>query len=188
VPLCLVILLQQSLRNGFDLGAFGGFHGKVFLRVDFLFLLIEWVSATEILAKGSPRGTPAISKVSLWSVERIRRSIAWSVEFFPRAVFFPTVQAKPVWPVSQAGLISFSPVGYHEGFLSEKASVVLWLFLFKGGDVLEAICILEGFSGSFRQNRPDWFAKLVWPVSPTCWEAKSHRSGLTGFRNWPDRF
>jgi hypothetical protein len=35
VPLCLVILLQQSLRNGFDLGVFGSFHGKVFLRVDF---------------------------------------------------------------------------------------------------------------------------------------------------------
>jgi hypothetical protein len=41
VPLCLVILLQQSLRNGFDLGVFDGFHGKVFLRVDFRFLLIE---------------------------------------------------------------------------------------------------------------------------------------------------
>jgi hypothetical protein len=38
VPLCLVTLLQQTLRNGFD---FGGFHGKVFLRVDFRFLLIE---------------------------------------------------------------------------------------------------------------------------------------------------
>jgi hypothetical protein len=27
-------------------------------------------------------------------VERIGRSIAWSFEFFTRAVFFPTVQAK----------------------------------------------------------------------------------------------
>jgi hypothetical protein len=35
VPLCLVIFIQQTLRNGFDLGVFGGFHGKVFLRVDF---------------------------------------------------------------------------------------------------------------------------------------------------------
>jgi hypothetical protein len=35
VPLCLLILIQQTLRNGFDLGVFGGFHGKVFLRVDF---------------------------------------------------------------------------------------------------------------------------------------------------------
>jgi hypothetical protein len=61
VPLCLVILLQQSLRNGFDLGVFGGFHGKVFLRVDFRFLLIECVLGTELLAKGRTRGTPAIT-------------------------------------------------------------------------------------------------------------------------------
>jgi hypothetical protein len=38
VPLCLVILIQQTLRISFDLGDFGGFHGKVFLRVDFRFL------------------------------------------------------------------------------------------------------------------------------------------------------
>jgi hypothetical protein len=65
VPLCLVILIQQTLRNGFDLGVFGGFHGKVFLRVDFRLLLIEWVLGTQLLAKGSPRGSPTISKVSL---------------------------------------------------------------------------------------------------------------------------
>jgi hypothetical protein len=65
VPLCLVILIQQSLQNGFDLGVFGGFHGKVFLRVAFQFLLIEWVLGTKLLAKGSPQGTPSISKVSL---------------------------------------------------------------------------------------------------------------------------
>jgi hypothetical protein len=41
VPLCLVILIQQTLQNGFDLGVFGGFHGKVFLRVDFRFFLID---------------------------------------------------------------------------------------------------------------------------------------------------
>jgi hypothetical protein len=41
VPLYLVILIQQILQNGFNLGVFGGFHGKVFLRVDFRFLLIE---------------------------------------------------------------------------------------------------------------------------------------------------
>jgi hypothetical protein len=50
VPLCFVILHQQSLRNGFDLGVFGGFHGKVFLRVDFQFLLIERVLGIELLA------------------------------------------------------------------------------------------------------------------------------------------
>jgi hypothetical protein len=54
VPLCLVILLQQSPRNGFNFGVFGGFHGKVFLRVDFRFLLIEWVLGTEFVVKGSP--------------------------------------------------------------------------------------------------------------------------------------
>jgi hypothetical protein len=54
VPLFLVILLQQSLRNGFDLAVFGDFHGKVFLRVDFRFLLIECVLGIELLAKGSP--------------------------------------------------------------------------------------------------------------------------------------
>jgi hypothetical protein len=62
-PLCLVILIQQTLRNDFDLGDFGGFHGKVFLRVDFRFLLIEWVLETEVLAKGSPRGASTIPKV-----------------------------------------------------------------------------------------------------------------------------
>jgi hypothetical protein len=76
VPLCLVILIKQTLRNGFDLGVFGGFHGKVFLRVDFRFLLIEWILEIELLAKGSQRGAPTIPKVSLRSVERIGRSIA----------------------------------------------------------------------------------------------------------------
>jgi hypothetical protein len=65
VPLCLVTLIQQTLRNGFVLGDFGGFHGKVFLRVDFRFLLIEWILGTELLAKGSPRGAPTIPRVSL---------------------------------------------------------------------------------------------------------------------------
>jgi hypothetical protein len=65
VPLCLVILLQQTLGNSFNLGVFSGFLGKVFLRVDFRFVLIEWVLGTELLTKGSPRGTPAITKVSL---------------------------------------------------------------------------------------------------------------------------
>jgi hypothetical protein len=51
--------------NDFDLVVFGGFHGKVFLRFDFQFLLIEWVLETGLLAKGSLRGTPAIPKVSL---------------------------------------------------------------------------------------------------------------------------
>jgi hypothetical protein len=65
VPHCLVTLIQQTLRNGFDLDDFGGFHGKVFLRVDFRFLLIEWVLEVELLTKGSPRGAPTTPKVSL---------------------------------------------------------------------------------------------------------------------------
>jgi hypothetical protein len=36
-------------------------------------------------------------------------------------------------------------VGCREEFLSEKFSVVLWLFLFKGGEVLEAVFLSEGF-------------------------------------------
>jgi hypothetical protein len=104
VRLFLVIVLQQTLWNGFNLGVFGGLHGKVFLRVDFRFLLIEWVLGTELLSKGSPRGTPAIPKVSLWFVERIGRSIGWKVEFFVWAEFFPTVQAKPAWLVLKVHL------------------------------------------------------------------------------------
>jgi hypothetical protein len=50
---------------GLDFGAFGGLGLEVVLRVDFRFLLIEWVLGTELLAKGSPRGTPTIPKVSL---------------------------------------------------------------------------------------------------------------------------
>jgi hypothetical protein len=65
VPLFLVTLIQQTLRNSFNLGDFGGFHGKVFLRVDFRFLLIEWVLGAELLAKGSPHGSPTTPIVSL---------------------------------------------------------------------------------------------------------------------------
>jgi hypothetical protein len=90
VPLCLVILLQQTLRNGFDLVVFGRVHGKVFLRVNFQFILIGYVLGTELLVKGSPRGTPTIPKVSLESMKQIGRSIEVKVQFFPWAVFFPT--------------------------------------------------------------------------------------------------
>jgi hypothetical protein len=65
MPLCLVTLIQQTLRNSSDFGVFRGFHGKMFLRVDFLFLLIEWVLGAELLAKGSPRGAASTPKVSL---------------------------------------------------------------------------------------------------------------------------
>jgi hypothetical protein len=38
-------------------------------------------------------------------------------------------------------------VGCREEFLSEKVSVVLWMFLFKGGEVLEAVFSQKGFWG-----------------------------------------
>jgi hypothetical protein len=94
--------------------------------------MIEWVLGTELLAKGSPRGTPTIPKVSLRSVERIGRSIGGRFEFFLRVEFFPTVQAK----IGLTGFPNrsdrFSPVSCREKFLSKEVPIVLWLFLFKG--------------------------------------------------------
>jgi hypothetical protein len=59
---------------------------------------------------------PAIPKVSLGSVERIGRSIAWKVEFFPQAEFFPTVQVKPALLVSQTGLTGLALWAVVKGF------------------------------------------------------------------------
>jgi hypothetical protein len=55
-------------------------------------------------------------------------------------------------------------VGYHEVFLSRKVFVMLWLFLFNGGEFLEAFwgsSGLAGVLGGSGQNRPDWFAKPI---------------------------
>jgi hypothetical protein len=52
-------------------------------------------------------------------------------------------------------------MGCREEFLSKEVHVVLWLFLFKGGEVLKAGFLLEGFWGVSGQNRPDRFAKPV---------------------------
>jgi hypothetical protein len=52
-------------------------------------------------------------------------------------------------------------MGYREEFLSEEVSVVLWRFLFKGGEVLEVGFISEAFLGVSGPNRPDRFAKRV---------------------------
>jgi hypothetical protein len=57
---------------------------------------------------------------------------------FLRAEFFPTVQAKTGLAGFPNRCDRFSPVGCREEFLTEKVSVVPWLFLFKGGEVLEA--------------------------------------------------
>jgi hypothetical protein len=82
-------------------------------------------------------------------VERIGRSIGWSFEFFPQAEFFPTVQAKTGVTGFPNRSDRFSLVGYHEKFLSKKVFAVLWLFLFKGGEVFEAGFLSERFLGSF---------------------------------------
>jgi hypothetical protein len=55
-------------------------------------------------------------------------------------------------------------VGCCEKFLSEQVSVMLRLLLFKGGEVFEAVFLLEGFLGVLDRtgltgllNRSDWF-------------------------------
>jgi hypothetical protein len=59
------------------------------------------------------------------------------------------MQAKPGLTGFQNRSDRLSPMGHREEFLSEKVSVVLWLFLFKGGEVLDAGFLSEGFLGSF---------------------------------------
>jgi hypothetical protein len=61
-----------------------------------------------------------------------------------------------------------------EEFLSEKVSVVLWLFLLKGGEVLEASFSWKGFWGVLDRtgltgllNRSDRFPLTVERLSPT---------------------
>jgi hypothetical protein len=79
-------------------------------------------------------------------------------------------------------------MGCREEFLSKEVLVVLWLFLFKREEVLEVGFLSEGSLGSF-------WTEPAWPICqtgltgfPCLCEAKSNRSGLTGFRNRPDRF
>jgi hypothetical protein len=100
-----------------------------------------------------------------WSVEQIGRSISWSFEFFPRAVFFATVQAKTGLTDFPDWSDWFRPVGCQEGFLSKGVSVALWLLLFRCGKALEVFWVSGEFLGSF-------WTKSVWPVCQT---------GLTGF-------
>jgi hypothetical protein len=65
VVLLPLIPLPNLQVKGLDFGGFGIVGLEVPSRVDFRFLLIEWVLGTELLAKGSPRGTLTIPKVSL---------------------------------------------------------------------------------------------------------------------------
>jgi hypothetical protein len=95
-------------------------------------------------------------------------------------VFFPSVQAKTDLTGFPNRSDRFSPVGYCEEFLSEKVPVVLWVFLFKRGEVLEV--------GSLGRVFGEFLDRTGLAGFPCLCEAKSNRSGLTGFRNRPDRF
>jgi hypothetical protein len=64
---------------------------------------------------------------------------------FSRGEFFPTVQTKIGLTGFPNRSNQFSPVGCREEFLSKKVSGVLWLFLFKGGEVLEAGRVFGSF-------------------------------------------
>jgi hypothetical protein len=80
-------------------------------------------------------------------VERIGRSIGGRFEFFPWVEFFPTVQTKTGLTGFPNRSDRFSPMGCREEFLSKEVPIVLWLFLFKEGEVLEAGFLSEGFLG-----------------------------------------
>jgi hypothetical protein len=69
VVLLPLIPLPNPRVKGLDFGVFGVLGLEMLLRVDFRFLLIEWVLGIELLAKGSPRGTPTIPKshFDLWN-------------------------------------------------------------------------------------------------------------------------
>jgi hypothetical protein len=113
-------------------------------------------------------------------VERIGRLIGGSVEFFLRAVFFPTVQAKTGLTGFPNQSDRFRLVGCREGVLSTEVSVALWLLLFRCGKSLEVFWVLGEFLDKVGQTGLTGF--------PCLREAKSNRSDLTCFRNQPDRF
>jgi hypothetical protein len=73
--------------------------------------------------------------------------------FFPRAVFFPTVQAK-------TGLTGFA-LWAIEKVLSKEVSVALWLLLFRCGKALEVFWVFWEFLDKVGltglPNRSDWF-------------------------------
>jgi hypothetical protein len=78
-------------------------------------------------------------------MERIGRSIGGCVEFFPQAVFFPTVLAKTGLTGFPNRSDRFLPVGCREGFLSKEVSVATWLHLFRCGKALEVFGSLGSF-------------------------------------------
>jgi hypothetical protein len=163
VPLCLVILLQQTLRNSFNLVGFSGVDG-------WLPIPLDWVGfGDRAFTKGRPQGTPSIPKVSLESMQRIRRSIEVNVMFFfPRAEFFPTAWANPVWPVSQIGLTGLPLVGCREEFFWTGESHSRY-----GFSCSKVVGILRCFG-------------LFW--SRRSFEDFLVKTGLTSLPNGPDRF
>jgi hypothetical protein len=94
-------------------------------------------------------------------MERIGRSICGRVEFFARAVFFPTVQAKTGLTGFPNLTDRFRPVGCREGFLSKEVSIALCLLLFRCGKVLEVFWVFGEFLDKVGQtglsNRSDRF-------------------------------
>jgi hypothetical protein len=94
-------------------------------------------------------------------MERIGRPIGGCVEFFPRAVFFPTVQAKTGLTGFPNRSNRFRPVGCREGLLSKEDSVAPWLRLFRCGKALEVFWVFGEFLDKIGltglPNRPDRF-------------------------------
>jgi hypothetical protein len=166
VVLLSLIPLPNPWVKELDFGVFGVLGLEVFLRVDFRFLLIEWVLGTKLLVKGSPQGTPTIPKASLWSVERIRRLIGGRFEFFPWAVFFPTVQDKTGLTGFPNRSDRFLPVGCREGFLSKEVSIALWLLLYRCGKALEVFWVfgefLDNVGPTGLPNRSGQFPLPAW--------------------------
>jgi hypothetical protein len=74
-------------------------------------------------------------------------------------------------------------VGCREVFLSKEVSVVPWILLFRCGKTVEVFWVfgefLDKIGPTGLPNRSDFRCLR---------EAKSNRSGLTGFRNRPDQF
>jgi hypothetical protein len=123
-------LAPPNSWKAFDLVVFDGVLGEVVSEVDFRFLLIWWVLGLELLAKGSPWGTPTIPKVSFESLKRIGISFEVNFEFFPQVEFFPTAQAKPAWPVSWIGLTGLVTSAFSRRVLGRQASLSLVVAFF----------------------------------------------------------
>jgi hypothetical protein len=98
-------------------------------------------------------------------MEQIGRLIGRRVEFFPRAVFFPTVEAKTGLAGFPNRSDRFRPVGCREGFSSKEVSVALWLLLFRCGKALEVFLVFGEFLDKVGltglPNRSDRFPLLA---------------------------